>query len=1445
MPSKLCNMRYLNVCGALLLTLTLYSCGGGGGGSDDGGGGTTTPTKITVTATAGDGGNITPASTSVTSGQTTSFTITSDNGYSIIDVTGCNGSLNDNTYTTGAITSACSVNASFNLNEYQVTGTAGDGGTISPDNQSINHGDNATLIITPDDGYSILSVEGCDGSLNDVTYTTSPITDDCAVSALFNQIPSVNGGDNVDIIESDTLQQVAIATDNDGSITSYEWQQLTGPAFEIHQDNTDTLVATAPLVEQDVTTIFQVTVTDDQGGQNTDEVSITIKVREPLLISVLPSFDIPSDVTSVNANELSLVSLAADGDQVSDSDAPTLLIAKDNDGTVMLSLANQNGGFLGEAQGNVSLGIDSTAVTLVAVSAGYPVVAIDTTLVDKIQLHEQYSDLVLQLTALLDADKNYLDRLFDYPDVVAQIKLIANTQEISAQTTQSRTTNYAKPIDISYSRKLNYAQQSTINYSTTTTKDDFYCTPLISWPCSPWHKNQTWQWFGDAKGIKAFYPESYAEIALAMIRSGFSPSGAINYLTADGYAELVSEATQPPFLASSVEETAIHAIANPNFVNYAMEMYEGDEYQGWYYTPSNSTMVQKLLSSGAAYQEIKTGNNKLLNPAIDKVRFQRYRLSYNTNSGVLPDRALAISFMNTLGAVASGINLFADASELNNWIHDQPVEKLLPDMAGCALDIMASIEIYEDTNANGAIEQAISFLGNNVTNLFKTIPQSSYCLGIGKNLGGKTLKKVLARQSVKAGIEFVANLTPVGWAKLAFDGVNDTVPVFTSYFSGNAASSEYYLTWDSDAQGIPYIAEVSEQKLPVASFTYSQKADFALELDASNSVKDASTSLSYEWLLNSNVIGSTENITYDFAASGDYTITLNISDGFENTASHDALVKVNNGSSPQVTSLNCNFLGNSIVKMSVTFDNPNNNVRNIYWYNEPRSNTPVLIAPVENKSANVRFTTDKKYAYGKVVIEDTNNNTDYRICKVHLELIAGRYIDQDELITDITTDLQWQRCSVGQIWDGKICNGVASHITWQKAFDHANSNNVKNNFDWRLPTTSELQSLVYCSTASIPYWNNSDWDICNGDYSSPAIYDEAFPNTPLRYLPLSGRSLFWSSSPHTTSADVVDFTFGAKRNPEEFNRELFVRLVRDSQPLSSYPLKFKKNKGNVNLITSDIEGVYCDDSCYGAEVMIDSGKIVTLTPVAESGFRFSHWQGDCVGSDTCTLSMVSAKQVLAVFESNYTSPSHYNINISKIGSGFGKVTSSPSGIDCGNSCSANFNSASTVTLTASPESGYIFGGWSGECSSNSTTCSITVNQSKNVTAQFIDGEVRDQSLGVCDVWSAAQSGGYGTTVDNWDISAIPSNAIFDIKFDAKSIPDKFTVEYAGSTKLDTGWRGSSSYNGDPLYPGGISGPGAGQTDNIFIRSSQDSFRVTVFGPGSGTSWNYQIRCRQN
>ena len=75
------------------------------------------PNTYAVTPSAGDGGTITPATVqTITEGEATAFTVTPDSGHEIASVGGtCGGSLSGNTYTTNAITAACTVNATFAL----------------------------------------------------------------------------------------------------------------------------------------------------------------------------------------------------------------------------------------------------------------------------------------------------------------------------------------------------------------------------------------------------------------------------------------------------------------------------------------------------------------------------------------------------------------------------------------------------------------------------------------------------------------------------------------------------------------------------------------------------------------------------------------------------------------------------------------------------------------------------------------------------------------------------------------------------------------------------------------------------------------------------------------------------------------------------------------------------------------------------------------------------------------------------------------------------------------------------------------------------------------------------------------------------------------------------------------------------------------------------------
>jgi hypothetical protein len=83
-----------------------------------------------------------------------------------------------------------------------------------------------------------------------------------------------------------------------------------------------------------------------------------------------------------------------------------------------------------------------------------------------------------------------------------------------------------------------------------------------------------------------------------------------------------------------------------------------------------------------------------------------------------------------------------------------------------------------------------------------------------------------------------------------------------------------------------------------------------------------------------------------------------------------------------------------------------------------------------------------------------------------------------------------------------------------------------------------------------------------------------------------------------------------------------------------------------------------------------------------------------------------------------SSPGPYILSVSVIGSPGGKLTSSPSGIDCGSSCSASFGAGTTVTLTATPALAWGLSSWGGSCGGLATSCTVTLNANTSVSAIF-------------------------------------------------------------------------------------------------------------------------------
>lgn len=128
--------------------------------------------------------------------------------------------------------------------------------------------------------------------------------------------------------------------------------------------------------------------------------------------------------------------------------------------------------------------------------------------------------------------------------------------------------------------------------------------------------------------------------------------------------------------------------------------------------------------------------------------------------------------------------------------------------------------------------------------------------------------------------------------------------------------------------------------------------------------------------------------------------------------------------------------------------------------------------------------------------------------------------------------------------------------------------------------------------------------------------------------------------------------------------------------------------------------------------------------------------------------------------------------------GSGSVSSFPSGIACGSTCTASFPMGSTVTLTATPDSNSSFAGWSGACSGTGS-CVVAMNSSQSVTATFTQS-----------VTFTGQFSGSGS-VTNVDPSSDGSYC-------------NFTVDVAGTIEVDIASQAGGMVSGTGYATGNYS-----------------------------------------
>jgi hypothetical protein len=140
----------------------------------------------------------------------------------------------------------------------------------------------------------------------------------------------------------------------------------------------------------------------------------------------------------------------------------------------------------------------------------------------------------------------------------------------------------------------------------------------------------------------------------------------------------------------------------------------------------------------------------------------------------------------------------------------------------------------------------------------------------------------------------------------------------------------------------------------------------------------------------------------------------------------------------------------------------------------------------------------------------------------------------------------------------------------------------------------------------------------------------------------------------------------------------------------------------------------CTANCVNSYTQ---GTSVTLRVRAvDPSSVFAGWTGACRGYRNCTVKLLSATTVGAVFNSRPV----YTLNYVKAGTGQGKVTFSPAStnpVECASSCSKPYIERTTVTLRAAAAPGSVFTGWSGNCKGRKT-CTVSMIRARSVTATF-------------------------------------------------------------------------------------------------------------------------------
>ncbi|HEX6667373.1 MAG TPA: hypothetical protein VF081_12345 [Solirubrobacterales bacterium] len=250
-------------------------------------------------------------------------------------------------------------------------------------------------------------------------------------------------------------------------------------------------------------------------------------------------------------------------------------------------------------------------------------------------------------------------------------------------------------------------------------------------------------------------------------------------------------------------------------------------------------------------------------------------------------------------------------------------------------------------------------------------------------------------------------------------------------------------------------------------------------------------------------------------------------------------------------------------------------------------------------------------------------------------------------------------------------------------------------------------------------------------------------------------------------------------------------------------------------VTSNPAGVNCGIDC---EEEYDEGTEVELLKAAAAGSEFKEWTGACTGTGTCKVTMSAAKTVGAKFDLAPAAKHKLTVT-SNGGTGSGKVTSNPAGIDCGADCEQEYDQGTEVELLKTANAGSEFKEWTGACTGTGT-CKVTMSAAKTVGAKFDLAPKPKFKL------TASKSGtGAGTITSN--PAGINCGADCEQEYDQGTEVELLKAAAAGSEFKE--WTGACTGTGTCKVT-----MSAAKTVGVKFEAVNHALTVTKAGSGAGS-----------